>query len=65
VISASADRAVRSAEIKHKYKIPYADAFGVELAGDSSDHVLATADFDMKPAANDYRIEFVPSKAKP
>jgi predicted nucleic acid-binding protein len=65
VISASADRAVRSAEIKHKYKIPYADAFGLELAGDSPHHVLVTADFDMVPAAADYPIEFLPSKPKP
>jgi predicted nucleic acid-binding protein len=65
VIAASADRAERSAEIKYRYKIPYADAFGVELVGDSQDHILVTADFDMKPAESDYRVEFLPPKAKP
>jgi predicted nucleic acid-binding protein len=65
VISANAGRAVRSAEIKFKYGIPYADAFGVELAGDSPDHCLITADFDVKPAAEDFQIEFLPPKPKP
>jgi hypothetical protein len=40
-------------------KIPYADAFEVELASDSADHVLLTADFDVKPAACDVKIEFL------
>jgi ribonuclease VapC len=62
VIPATADRAVRSAEIKYRYKIPYADAFGVELASDTPDHVLISADFDFKPAASDITIEFLPPK---
>jgi predicted nucleic acid-binding protein len=65
IVVATAQRAVRSAEIKFKYKIPYADAFCVELASDSSDHILVTADFDMMPAANDIAIEFLPPKPKP
>lgn len=64
VVAASAERAVRSALIKVERKIPYADAFGVELAGDSAEHVLVTADFDVKPAAGDVRIEFLPGKAR-
>ena len=40
-------RSARTALLRHKYKIPYADAFGVELASDSSDHILITADFDV------------------
>ena len=62
VIPATADRAVRSAEIKYRYKIPYADAFGVELASDTPDHILITADFDFKPAESDIIIEFLPPK---
>jgi predicted nucleic acid-binding protein len=62
VVSATEDRAVRSAEIRFKYKIPYADAFCVELAFDSLDHVLVTADFDFKPAEQDISIEFLPPK---
>ncbi len=64
VIAVDADRAVRSAEVKYKYKIPYADAFCVELSADSPNHLLVTADFDMKPAQFDYRIEFLPQKPK-
>jgi predicted nucleic acid-binding protein len=65
VVPVSAERAVNSAVIKQERKIPYADAFGVDLAGDSADHVLVTADFDVKPAKLDVRIEFLPLKAKP
>lgn len=63
VVPASAERAVRSALIKVERKIPYADAFGVELAADSAEHVLVTADFDVKAAEGDVRIEFLPVKA--
>lgn len=62
VVPATAERAVRAAAIKVKMKIPYADAFGVELAGDSKHHVLVTADFDVKPAEGDVAIEFLPNK---
>ena len=64
VIPADEDRSARTALLRHKYKIPYADAFGVELASDSSDHILITADFDVKPAAQDIAIEFLPVKPK-
>ena len=37
-------------------------AFAVELAGDSENHILVTADFDMKPARPDVTIEFLPNK---
>jgi len=64
VVPATEERAVRSAMIKAQKKIPYADSFGVELAGDSSDHILITADFDAKPAEQDIRIEFLPTKSR-
>jgi hypothetical protein len=48
-----------------EHGIPYADAFGVELAGDSTEHILVTADFDAKPAADRIRIEFLPPKLNP
>ena len=63
VVPVTADRAAKSALIKVVRKIPYADAFGVDLAGDSSEHVLVTADFEEKPAENDVRIEFLPVKS--
>jgi predicted nucleic acid-binding protein len=62
LVPITAERAVRAALIKVKRKVPYPDAFGVELAMDSSDHVLVTADFDLKPAAPGIRIEFLPRK---
>jgi predicted nucleic acid-binding protein len=62
VIPATAERAVQSGLIKAQKKIPYADAFGVELASDSPDHVLLTADFDVEPAKHDINIEFLPAK---
>ena len=55
-------RAVDAAIIKVQTGIPYADALGVQLASDSSDHVFVTADFDVKPAADRVRIEFLPVK---
>src|SRR6266702_3276107 len=64
VVAVTANRAVNSALIKVERKIPYADAFGVDLAGDSAEHVLVTADFDVKAAEEDVRIEFLPPKPK-
>lgn len=62
IVPATAERAVRSALIKATRGISYADAFGVELASESSEHVLVTADFDLKAAAQDVKIEFLPRK---
>jgi predicted nucleic acid-binding protein len=57
------ERAVNAAVIKAKTGIPYADAFGVELASDSREHTLITADYDTKPAANRIQIEFLPANS--
>ncbi len=57
VVAADADRV-----IKVKRDLPYVDAFGVELAGDSGGHVFVTADFDFKVASRDVAIEFLPVK---
>jgi predicted nucleic acid-binding protein len=62
IVPATAERAMKSGIIKAQKKIPYADAFGVELAGDSPEHVLVTADFDVKAVEQDVRIEFLPKK---
>jgi predicted nucleic acid-binding protein len=62
VVPATAERSVRAALLKLRTKIPHADAFGAELAMDSPEHVLVTADFDLKPAAKDLAIEFLPRK---
>jgi predicted nucleic acid-binding protein len=62
IVSADADRAVRASLVKLKRGIPYVDAFGIELAADSAEHVFVTADFDFKPASRDVAIEFLPAK---
>jgi predicted nucleic acid-binding protein len=62
VVAATAERAVRAAEIKVDRKLPYADAFALDLAMDSADHVLVTADYDFKAVADLARIEFLPAK---
>ncbi len=65
VVPVDASRAERAGLLKVHYQMPYADAFGVELASDSAEHVLVTADFDVKPAENDIRIEFLSKKHNP
>jgi len=59
---ASAERAVRAAEIKEDRKFPYADAFALELAISSPHSVLITADYDFKRVADLTTIEFLPVK---
>jgi PIN domain nuclease of toxin-antitoxin system len=67
IMAADADQAVRASLIKLKLiklkrQIPYVDAFGIDLASGSRDHVFVTADFDFKPASRDVTIEFLPAK---
>jgi len=62
IVPVTEDRAVRASLIKVKKNIPYVDSFGVELASDLPDSVLVTADFDLKPAQREVKIEFLPIK---
>jgi predicted nucleic acid-binding protein len=62
IVSVSADRAVRAAEIKVDRKVSYADAIALELAMSFADHLLVTADYDFKDVADLARIEFLPLK---
>jgi predicted nucleic acid-binding protein len=62
IVSVSADRAVRAAEIKVDRKVSYAVAIALELAMSFADHVLVTADYDFKAVADLAKIEFLPSK---
>ena len=61
IVPASADRAVRAAELKVDRNIAYADSFALELAMDSPDHVLVTADYGFKPVEDLAEIEFLPA----
>lgn len=62
IIPVTAERAVGAAVVKADKKIPYVVAFGVDWAATSPDHVFVTADFDLKAACQDIRIEFLPAK---
>ncbi len=62
IVPATADRAVRAAELKIDRKISYADAFALELALESPEPVLITADYGFKSVADLVSIEFLPAK---
>jgi predicted nucleic acid-binding protein len=62
VAPATGQRAVHAAALRIDHKISYADAFAVDLAMDSFDCVLVTADYDFKVAEKLIRIEFLPLK---
>ena len=62
VVSVSAERAVRAAELRVDRKLAYADAVALDLAMDSADQVLVTADYDFKAVDDLARIEFLPLK---
>lgn len=60
VVSATAERAVHAASIKVDRNIAYADGFALDLAMDSPDHILVTADYGFKNVSDLARIEFLP-----
>jgi predicted nucleic acid-binding protein len=60
--SVTSERAVRAAAIKVDRKISYADAIALDLAMDSPDCVLVSADFGFKAVTDLARIEFLPAK---
>lgn len=62
IVPVSDERAVRAAELRVDRKISYSDAFAVDVAMDSPDHVLVTADYDFKLVDDLARIEFLPLK---
>lgn len=61
IVPATPENAVRAAIIKAELKIPYMDAFGVELA-ESTPCTFVTADYDLKPAVDRVKILFLPKK---
>lgn len=62
IIQVSGERAVRAAEMRVDRKIAYADAFALDLAMDSPEHVLVTADYGFKAVDDIARIEFLAAK---
>jgi len=59
---ATAERAMRAAELKVDRKIAYADAFAATLAMEIAESVLVTADYGFKTVEELTRIEFLPPK---
>jgi predicted nucleic acid-binding protein len=62
IVPVTAERAVLAAELKVDRKIAYADAIALELARESSDRVLVTADYGFKAVGDMAKMEFLASK---
>jgi predicted nucleic acid-binding protein len=62
VVPVTDERAVRAAELRVDRKMSNADSYAIELAMDSPDHLLVTADYDFKAVDDLARIEFLPVK---
>ena len=62
IVPATAERAVRAATFKVDRNLAYADGFALDLAMESPDHLLLTADFGFKSVADLARIEFLPAE---
>jgi predicted nucleic acid-binding protein len=60
IVPATAERAVRAAALKVDRNLAYAGGFALNLAMDSPDHVLVTADYGFKTVEDLARIEFLP-----
>jgi PIN domain nuclease of toxin-antitoxin system len=59
---ATEQRAVHAAELKVDRKIAYADAFALDLAMESPEHVLLTSEYGFKAVDDLARIEYLPAK---
>ena len=62
IVPVSAEQSVRAADLKVDRRISYADAFAIDLAMRSDEHVLVTADFGFKAVDSLARIEYLPGK---
>lgn len=62
IVSVDAQRAERVAAIRVDHKLGSADSYAAELALDSPESVLVTADYDFKLVENLICVEFLPAK---
>lgn len=62
IVPVSPGDAVRAGDLRVDKKIGYADAFALDLAMQSSSHILVTADYGFKAVEEMARIEFLPAK---
>lgn len=62
IVPATGQRAIRAATLRVDRNIAYTDGFAMDLALDSSDRVLVTADYGFKAVEDLAKIEFLPAK---
>ena len=62
IVSVDGESAVRAAGLRVDRKIAYADAIALDLAMQSVDRVLLTADYGFKAVEDLARVEFLPAK---
>ncbi len=62
IVPATGDHAVRAGDLRVDKRIAYTDAFALNLAMQSSRHVLVTADYGFKSVDALAKIEFLPVK---
>jgi len=62
IVPATPERAVRAAGLRVDRSLAYADGFAVDLAMETADRVLVTADYGFKSVADLAQIEFLPAK---
>jgi predicted nucleic acid-binding protein len=62
IIPATRERAIRASALRFERKISYVDGFALDLAMDSNEHILVTADHGFKSVADLAHIEFLPVK---
>lgn len=62
IVPATADRAIRAANLRVDIGIGYADAFAAELAMDVSGSILVTADYGFQALKDLATVEFLPAK---
>jgi PIN domain nuclease of toxin-antitoxin system len=62
IVPVSAEQAMVAARLKVDCKISYAEAFALELAMQSAEHLLVTVDYGFKIAEGLARIEYLPTK---
>lgn len=62
IVPVTGDRAVSAAGLKVDRNLAYADGFAMDLALDSTDRVLVTADYGFKAVDDLAKIEFLPTK---
>ena len=62
IVAATAQRAIQAATFRVDRNLAYADGFAMDLALDSTDRVLVTADYGFKAVDDLAKIEFLPTK---